>query len=130
MAIAAQNIEQRGTWNSMNAEYNCPDPSVHAEVEELRAKVKHLEGMLIHETRQRTQKPDFQTFVELKHGIVGTILWALQNGEISRSKAAEALAEVAHGATEVRLPNVPDAIPEDVVPLELYRRLQELEAKQ
>lgn len=77
---------------------------------------------LICETRQRSQKPDFATFVELKHGIVGAILWALQNGEISRSKAAEALAEVAHGATDVQLPKVADAIPEDVTPLELWER--------
>ena len=84
---------------------------------------------LIHETRQREAKPDFETFVNLKHGVVGSILWALQNGEISRGRAAEALAEVAHGATDVQLPKVSDAIPEDVTPLELYHRVQELETK-
>ena len=84
---------------------------------------------LIHETRQRKAKPDFETFVTLKTGVVGSILWALQNGEISRGRAAQALAEVAHGATDVQLPKVPDAIPEDVTPLELYHRVQELETK-
>jgi hypothetical protein len=87
--------------------------------------LKSLREMLINETRARSTKPDFGAFVELKHGIVGTILWALQNGEISRSKAAEALAEVAHGAIEVRLPDVPDAIPERVTPLELWQALKD-----
>lgn len=71
--------------------------------------------------KTRTSQPDFVTFVNLKHGIVGTILAALQDGQISRGKAAEALAEVAHGV-EPRLPDdLPDPVSEDVVPSDVLR---------
>lgn len=74
--------------------------------------------------RNWLKSPVFQTFVDLKHGIVGDVLCALQEGEISRSKAAECLAEIAHGATEVRLPRYRGYFAEDETPVEKCERLE------
>jgi hypothetical protein len=54
--------------------------------------------------RNWTDSPAFETFCTLKHGPFGRALAALQEGMISRGRAAEILAEIAHGATEIRLP--------------------------
>ena len=94
------------------------------EIIALRKRAERAEAAFLHEAKQRTDRPDFATFCELKHGPAGAILWALQNGEISRGKAAEALAEWAHGV-EPQLPELPDAIPDDVVPLDLLRERDE-----
>jgi hypothetical protein len=88
-------------------------------IAQLEAELAQLREIVISETRARSKKPDFKTFVELKHGVVGDILWMLQDCQISRGKAAEALAEVAHGV-EPRLPK-PEGypIPEDVTPSQI-----------
>lgn len=58
----------------------------------------------------------------------------MQDGQISKGKAAECLAELAHSAEDVRLPdNLADPLPDDVIPSEriatLERALAECEAK-
>ncbi len=70
-----------------------------------------------------TQKPTFGTFVDLKHGVVGDILQALQDGEISRGKACEALAEIAHGAEPSFARSTAKPLPLEVVPVEEIERL-------
>lgn len=52
------------------------------------------------------ESPAFDTFVRLKHGPIGIVLTLLQEGQISRGKCAEVLAELAHGVApeDVRLP--------------------------
>jgi hypothetical protein len=70
------------------------------------------------ETQKWLQSPAFDTFVDLKHGVVGKVLSALQEGEISRGRAAECLAEIAHGATEVQMPKHRGFFAEDETPVE------------
>lgn len=65
------------------------------------------------ESRQWYGSPAFQTFVDLKYGVIGDVLTALRDGRITCGRAAECLAEIAHGATEVRLP---DSGPTDTDP--------------
>jgi|SRR5579872_235895 len=64
-----------------------------------------LESKLKRNVSEWQQHPAFETFCELKYGIVGQVLSCLQDGQISSGRAAECLAEIAHGAKEVRLPN-------------------------
>lgn len=88
-----------------------------------------LSAELVRRTRILADQPDFKTFVDLKYGIVGTILSALQDGQISRGKAAEALAEVAHGVTPQLPDNLPAPLPEDCVPSEVLRERDALRAQ-
>jgi hypothetical protein len=77
------------------------------------------------EMRKWHDSPAFDTFVELKHGPSGAVLRALQDGEITCGKAAECLAELAHGATEVRIPESQgDTFGEDELPGEVVRALR------
>lgn len=74
--------------------------------------------------RDYLSSPVPRTAAELKHGPAGLVLYALQDGEISRGKAAEALAELMHGATEVRLPPAEGYFAEDDIPLEICKSQQ------
>lgn len=72
--------------------------------------------------------PAYETFVTLKHGAVGHILRMLQGGQISRGRAAETLAELAHGISpdRVRMPEpVSPLFDEDETPAETCQRLKE-----
>jgi len=74
----------------------------------------------------------FNVYVTLKHGDVGHVLALLQDGDISRSKAAEAIAELLVG-NEPALPESDgDTFGEDEMPREvvaaLRSRVAELEA--
>ena len=102
-------------------------PRAQAAVDAANQRAERAERLLRQDLKKRTERPDFKTYMELKHGTAGAILWALQNGEISRGKAAEALAEWAHGV-EPLLPDLPDAIPDDVTPLNLLRERNEARA--
>lgn len=57
------------------------------------------------EMRQWYASPAFQTYVDLRYGVVGRVLKALQDEQISLNRALECLAEIAHGATEITLPD-------------------------
>jgi len=71
-----------------------------------------------------SERPDFKTFVELKHGVVGAVLQALQDGIISRGKACEALAEVAHGAEPTFKASDIEPLDEDCLPAQELRKLR------
>jgi hypothetical protein len=83
---------------------------------ELVKRIEELEGLnaeLVESSRQDWLKsPAFQTFIDLKHGPIGTILMLLQEGQISRGKCAEALAELAHGIApeDARLPAFSESV--------------------
>jgi hypothetical protein len=102
-------------------------------IAELERELAEARARLAFAVRRETQvwldSPAFQTFVDLKHGIVGDVLCALQEGEISRGKAAECLAEIAHGATEVRLPRYRGYFAEDETPVEKCERLEAINAQ-
>jgi hypothetical protein len=96
------------------------------EIEELVKRIEELEGLnaeLVKNSRQDWLKsPAFQTFIDLKHGPIGTILMLLQEGQISRGKCAEALAELAHGIApeDVRLPAFSESVfTDDQTPAEV-----------
>jgi len=74
--------------------------------------------------KEYLQTPVFETFCKLKHGVVGEVLTALQNGAISRGKAAECLAEIAHGATSVVLPDSSDLFSDSDNPEEVVTELR------
>lgn len=67
----------------------------------------------------------FSVYVELRHGPIGEVLSMLADGVISRSKAAEAIAELMVGGT----PRLPDdrlsEFGEDEMPGEVVRKLRE-----
>lgn len=95
--------------------------ALQAEVE----KWKQLAQDLHHrEQRKWTRSPAFSTYIELKEGPAGRVLAALQDGLISRNKAAEALAEIAHGATEVSMPEPSDIFGLDEIPAETVVKLR------
>jgi len=71
-----------------------------------------------------SERPDFDTFVALKHGVVGAVLQALQDGIISRGKACEALAEVAHGAEPTFKASDVEPLDEDCIPAQEVRQLR------
>jgi hypothetical protein len=106
------------------------DELVAAQVEAEKWKTRAIEGAQEWK-RAWLASPVLKTFVNFKHGIVGDVLFALQEGEISRGKAAEALAEIAHGATSVRLPKYRGIFGEDENPCDvvesLRARIRELE---
>jgi len=67
----------------------------------------------------------FKIFCELKHGPVGNVLTLLQDGRISRGKAAEAIAELLKGQ-KPRLPDpAPAAFADDEIPSDVVCRLQD-----
>lgn len=67
----------------------------------------------------------FKVYRELKQGDVGFVLSLLQSGEITRSRAAEAIAELLTGA-EPLLPQFEgDVFAEDEMPRETVARLRE-----
>jgi len=72
--------------------------------------------------------PAFDTYCDLKFGDFGKILSALQDGLISRSKAAEALAELMHGGKPSFAAGDP-AFAEDEFPCEVVTALRAQLAK-
>jgi hypothetical protein len=94
-----------------------------AERELAEAKASFSES-LKREMRQWLDSPAFKTFVDLKYGIVGDVLASLQDGEISRGRAAECLAEIAHGAAEVRIPKSQGFFGEDEFPIERVKQAE------
>lgn len=94
-----------------------------AELDKVYTDSKKWQNAYACEIQTQSQKPAFSTFCDLKHGIVGDILKLLQEGQISRGKAAESLAEIAHGVTP-RIPDVDfDPIPEDCIPSKLQAEI-------
>jgi len=91
----------------------------------LREADKRAEELQRELLRKHFDQPDFKTFVDLKYGIVGDILFCLQEGEISRGKAAEALAEIAHGATTVDLPKYEGYFEESETPVERCKAVEQ-----
>lgn len=89
------------------------------------AQLRASNAALIREGMKRWQEsPAFDTFCELKHGPSGRVLSALQDGEISRGRAAECLAEIAHGATEVNLPECTWSFGDNEIPAEVLVELR------
>ncbi len=74
--------------------------------------------------------PAFPTYCQLKEGVAGKVLWLLQNGQITRSKAAEVLAESFHGADPSdALPEIEyHVLPDDVIPAQAYEELLDARA--
>lgn len=89
-----------------------------------RDEARHRFGVAIREQMKTfAEKPNFMTFVQLKHGIVGDILHALQDGCITMGKACEALAEVAHGAEPSFAKSDLSPLADDVLPAEEIAKL-------
>ena len=95
--------------------------ALQAEVEKWKQLAQDLH---YREQRKWTRSPAFSTYIELKEGPAGRVLAALQDGLISRNKAAEALAEIAHGATEVSMPEPSDIFGLDEIPAETVVKLR------
>lgn len=74
------------------------------EIIQLKVRVAELEAL-----NRILPEPIMDLFVELKHGPAGKILDYLQDGRISRGKAAEALAEIAYGR-EPQLPEPKESV--------------------
>lgn len=89
-----------------------------------RDEARHRFGVAVREQMKTfAEKPNFMTFVQLKHGVVGDILRALQDGCITMGKACEALAEVAHGAEPTFAKSDVSPLADDVLPAEEIAKL-------
>ena len=67
----------------------------------------------------------FAVYAELRHGPIGAVLTLLQSGDISRGKAAEAIAELLVGGNPVLPPYIDDTFGDDDIPREVVAKLRE-----
>lgn len=100
------------------------EAELRAEIEELKTKNRDA---FRRSTKEWLASPAFKTFADLKHSRVGQILVMLQDGQISRGRGCEALAELAHGVAvdDVRLPEAcAPVFGDDETPAETYSALR------
>lgn len=99
-----------------------------AELAEQGAEIEKFKSQAVERAKRSFNEwyksPAFKTFVDLKYGVVGKVLFALQEGEITRVRAAECLAEIAHGATEVSIPEYRGVFAEDENPADVVAELR------